>query len=64
MPTALERAGDFSQSLDNNGTLFNLIHDPLSTAACSATVKTGCFQDGGVIGKIPANRLYAPGSRS
>ena len=22
---------------------------------------SGCFQDGGVLGRIPANRLYAPG---
>ena len=28
---------------------------------CSATDTRGCFQDGGVLGRIPANRLYAPG---
>ena len=28
VPTALERAGDFSQTLDNNGALFNFIKDP------------------------------------
>jgi hypothetical protein len=61
VPTALERAGDFSQSTDNNGNVYNLIKDPLSTAACSATVKTGCFQDGGVLGRIPQNRLYPSG---
>ena len=27
VPTALERAGDFSQTLDNNGALFNTIRD-------------------------------------
>ena len=27
MPTALERRGDFSQTLDNNGALYNLIYD-------------------------------------
>ena len=46
MPTALERAGDFSQTYDNNGVLFPFIKDPLSTAACSATNQAGCFKDG------------------
>jgi Carboxypeptidase regulatory-like domain len=61
VPTAAERAGDFSQTLDNNGALFNLIHDPNSTAACTAANTAGCFQDGGVVGRIPANRLYQGG---
>ena len=33
VPTALERQGDFSQTRDNNGNLFNLIKDPRSTSA-------------------------------
>jgi hypothetical protein len=61
VPTALERMGDFSQTTDNNGALFPYIKDPLSTAACSATNTAGCFADGGVLGRIPANRLYATG---
>jgi len=61
VPTAAERAGDFSQSLDQNGNLFNLIKDPLSTSACTAANTAGCFADGGVLGKIPANRLYSTG---
>lgn len=61
VPTALERQGDFSQSLDNNGNPYPYIRDPLSGLPCSATNTAGCFQDGGVLGKIPANRLYAPG---
>ncbi|HEV2985365.1 MAG TPA: carboxypeptidase-like regulatory domain-containing protein [Vicinamibacterales bacterium] len=61
VPTALERAGDFSQTRDNTGAIFNLIKDPLSTAACTAASTAGCFQDGGVLGKIPANRLYPIG---
>ena len=32
---------------------------PACPAAPSNT--SGCFQDGGVLGRIPANRLYAPG---
>ena len=47
VPTALERKGDFSQSVDNNGNPFT-IKDP----------NTGAPFPGNV---IPANRLYAPG---
>ena len=61
MPTALERAGDFSQSLDNNGLLYPYIRDPLKSGGCSATDTSACFADGGVIGRIPADRLYQPG---
>jgi hypothetical protein len=61
VPTALERAGDFSQTLDNNGALFNFIKDPQLTGACNATDQTACFADGGVLGRIPASRLYSTG---
>jgi hypothetical protein len=61
VPTARERAGDFSQTYDNNGALFPFIKDPLLTGACSAANTAGCFKDGGVVGKIPTNRFYAPG---
>ena len=61
VPTALERAGDFSQTRDNTGALFNLIKDPLSTQPCVAGNTAGCFQDGGVLGKMPASRLYPIG---
>ena len=61
MPTALERAGDFSQTTDNNGNLYPYIRDPLAGAPCSASNTTGCFQAGGVIGRIPADRLYQTG---
>src|SRR4029453_14692996 len=61
VPTALERAGDFSQTRDNTGALFNLIKDPFSTLPCTAGSTAGCFQDGGVLGKIPTNRLYSIG---
>ena len=57
MPTALERVGDFSQTRDNNGNLFNLIADAQSGLPCTATNQSGCFQDGGILGKIPTNRL-------
>lgn len=60
-PTAAERAGDFSQSYDNNGALFPYIKDPLLSGTCSATNTTACFKSGGVLGAIPANRLYGLG---
>ena len=61
VPTALERAGDFSQTRDNTGALFNLIEDPNSTLPCTAASTAGCFQAGGVVGRIPADRLYPTG---
>ena len=61
VPTALERAGDFSQTRDNTGALFNLIKDPNSSSPCTAANTAGCFQAGGVLGKIPADRLYNTG---
>jgi hypothetical protein len=61
LPTAAERAGDFSQTLDNNGAPFPYIKDPSVAGNCSATDQTACFADGGVLGKIPQNRLYPLG---
>jgi len=61
VPTLLERNGDFSQTLDNNGVLYPYIKDPSLPGACSATNTSGCFQDGGVLGKIPTARLYKTG---
>jgi hypothetical protein len=61
VPTALERAGDFSQTRDNTGALFNLIKDPASASPCTAAGTAGCFQAGGVVGRIPADRLYPTG---
>jgi len=61
VPTELERQGDFSQSRDNNGALFPYIRDYTTGLACSASDTRGCFQDGGVVGKIPQSRLYGIG---
>jgi hypothetical protein len=61
VPTLLERQGDFSQTTDNNGNPFPYIKDPLMSGTCSATVQTACFRDGGVLGRIPQNRLYPLG---
>jgi hypothetical protein len=61
VPTELERKGDFSQTRDNTGNLYPYIRDYTKGLTCSATNTAGCFQDGGVVGKIPASSLYAPG---
>ncbi len=61
VPTALERAGDFSQSVDASGNPFPYIRDFTTGLPCSASNTSGCFQSGGVLGRIPANRIYGPG---
>ncbi len=61
VPTVLERQGDFSQTTDNTGALFNRIRDGSSGLPCSASDVRGCFQDGGVLGRIPQSRLYPIG---
>jgi hypothetical protein len=61
VPTALERRGDFSQSVDSSGNPFPYIRDYTTNLPCSASDTRGCFQDGGVLGRIPASRLYQPG---
>jgi Carboxypeptidase regulatory-like domain len=61
VPTALERAGDFSQTTDNLGNPYPYIKDPNLNGVCSAAGQAACFADGGVLGRIPASRLYQPG---
>jgi hypothetical protein len=68
LPTALERQGDFSQSVDKNGAKV-FIKDPLKTGLCNATDQTACFRDPlrattsnpTGLNVIPQDRLYAPG---
>jgi len=48
VPTALERKGDFSQSLDNNGKKLTFINDPLTQQPFANM-------------RIPLDRIYAPG---
>jgi hypothetical protein len=54
VPTALERTGDFSKSVDNNGNPLTII-DPTTR---STSNPNGTAFPGNV---IPANRVYAPG---
>jgi len=60
-PTALERAGDFSETRDNNGNLYPYIKDPLISGTCSASNQTACFRYQGVLGRIDPARLYQTG---
>jgi hypothetical protein len=57
------RQGDFSELADPNNPLrvVRFIRDPLLTGNCNATDQTACFKDGGIINKIPANRLSPNG---
>ncbi len=48
VPTALERKGDFSQSLNNNGAKLTFINDPITQTPFPGMV-------------VPTNRIYAPG---
>jgi hypothetical protein len=57
-PTALERAGNFSQSFDTNGRLIP-VRDPQKTGACTLTDTTACFP-GNI---IPANRIDPNGQK-
>jgi hypothetical protein len=63
VPTALERAGDFSQSVDTSGNLFPYIRDYTTGLPCGPANTAGCFQDGGVLGRIPASRFHPLGQR-
>ncbi len=62
VPTLLERQGNFSQTTDNNGKLFNTITDASAGLPCTASNTAGCFSTGGVLGVIPQSRLYAVGT--
>lgn len=67
VPTARMRAGDFSELFPGGPNYIaalgvtRFVKDPLKTGACNATDQTACFNDGGIVNKIPANRLSANG---
>src|SRR5882672_2835355 len=47
------RQGDLSS-------ISKFIRDPQQTGNCNASDQTACFRDGGILGKIPANRIVNP----
>lgn len=61
VPTALERQGDFSQSVDNNGNPWPFIRDYTTGLPCGPSDTSGCFAYQGVLGRIPPDRLWQPG---
>jgi hypothetical protein len=61
VPTALERQGDFSQSVDSSGNPWPYIADYTTGLPCGPTDTRGCFAYQGVLGRVPPNRLYQPG---
>jgi hypothetical protein len=67
VPTLRMRQGDFSELFPGGPNfapqlgLTRFVKDPLKPGACSATDQSGCFSDGGVINKIPADRLSPNG---
>ena len=67
VPTARMRTGDFSElfpggpNYNANLGVTRFVKDPLKTGACSATDQTACFNDGGIINKIPTARLSPQG---
>ncbi|HEU0185741.1 MAG TPA: TonB-dependent receptor [Blastocatellia bacterium] len=74
VPTLAERNGDFSQSLDGSGSVFNFIRDSTKPGLCQATpakpedrkqgvdYQESCFKDAnGTLGIIPTDRLFQPG---
>ena len=66
MPTAQERRGDFSETRNKNGQLYNLIYDAstgLPKEACSAAISPRASMTAASLGRIPVNRLYGPGWR-
>jgi len=60
VPTALERAGDFSQSVDNSATPFPYIRDTRPGCHATRPIRAGASPTVGPR-QDPANRLYALG---
>jgi hypothetical protein len=64
VPTLKMRQGDFSELTGPNQFFGSAIFlkDPTKSGACNPPVdQTGCFNDQGIINKIPANRLSPQG---
>ena len=67
VPTARMRNGDFSELFPGGPNFLpglgitRFVRDPLKTGNCNATDQTACFNDGGIINKIPASRTSPNG---
>ena len=61
VPTALERQGDFSQSVDSSGNPWPYARDYTTGLPCGPGDTRGCFAYQGVLGKIDPSRIYQPG---
>jgi hypothetical protein len=61
VPTELERAGDFSRSVDKNGNPYPYIRDYSIGLPCNSTNIAGCYQYGGVLGRIDPTKLSTLG---
>jgi len=61
VPTALERMGDFSQSIDSSGNPWPYIRDYTTGLPCGPGDQSGCYADGGVLGRIPQSAIWQPG---
>ena len=61
MPTALERAGDFSQTRDNLGNLYPYIKDPNLQGTCTARIRPPASRTAACSGRFPRIGLYQPG---
>lgn len=64
VPTLKMRQGDFSELAVANNIFYAdpiFIKDPTKSGACTATDKTACYNDGGIINKIPNSQLSQQG---
>jgi hypothetical protein len=67
VPTLKMRQGDFSEMVPGGPNfvsalaLTRYVRDPLKTGNCNATDQAACFSDGGIVNKIPTNRLSPNG---
>jgi hypothetical protein len=63
VPTEKMRQGDFSELLGPNRFFSTprYLRDPLKPGVCNASDQSGCFSDGGIVNKIPIDRLSPNG---
>ena len=60
-PPSSSGAGTSPRASIHSGNPYPYVRDYTTGLPCSASDTRGCFQDGGVIGRIPQSRLYANG---